>query len=97
MSLSLSDIQEGDLIWLESPKNCTGELVDLTEFARRCRHKRAWCVVDGTLAPAPLINALQFGVHMVMHSTTKFYGGHSDLLGGVLVTSDENNAHQVHL
>jgi cystathionine gamma-synthase len=76
--------------------NATGEIYDIKETERRVRSAEgAFLLVDGTLAPAPLQLALDCGADMVMHSTTKYYGGHSDLLGGVLVCAREADAKQL--
>ncbi|KAI9144049.1 Cys/Met metabolism PLP-dependent enzyme-domain-containing protein [Paraphysoderma sedebokerense] len=87
-----SPMQKGDLVWLESPRNPDGRLVSVPEYVRRAKAAGAVVVVDSTFAPPPLQYPLELGCDMVMHSTTKFFGGHSDLLGGLLVARDEKVA-----
>lgn len=83
----LTEFNAGDLIWLESPLNPCGEIQDLSLYSNR--REGVFLCVDSTFAPPPIQKCLGFGVDIVMHSSTKFLGGHSDLLGGVLMTRDE--------
>ncbi|KXS13453.1 cystathionine gamma-synthase [Gonapodya prolifera JEL478] len=85
------DSQPGDLVLLESPINATNDLEDLEFWVSR-RVPGAFVAVDSTFAPPPLQFPLRHGVDIVMHSTTKYMGGHSDLLGGVLVVKDPKAA-----
>jgi len=80
---------EGDLIWIETPKNPTCELEDIAEQARRAHDAGARLAVDSTFATPVLQLPLALGADLVMHSSTKFLAGHSDVLGGVLVVPDE--------
>ena len=84
--------QTGDLRWVESPKNPTCELHDIVAMASEARRAGAHLVVDGTFAPPVIQKPLALGAHMVMHSATKFLGGHSDLLCGVLAVPDAETA-----
>jgi cystathionine beta-lyase/cystathionine gamma-synthase len=72
------------LVVLETPINPTLRLVDLAASAELCRAAGATLMVDGTFAPPPVQRVLECGPDLVMHSLTKFYGGHSDVLGGVI-------------
>ncbi|KAJ3344266.1 hypothetical protein HDU93_000056 [Gonapodya sp. JEL0774] len=81
----------GDLVLLESPINATNDLEDLSFWVSR-RVPGAFVAVDSTFAPPPLQFPLKHGVDIVMHSTTKYMGGHSDLLGGVLIVKDPKAA-----
>ncbi|KAJ3413103.1 hypothetical protein HDV05_008499 [Chytridiales sp. JEL 0842] len=81
----------GDMIWLESPQNPRGEIYDIQAYKDKCP-AGAIVAVDSTFSPPPLQYCLANGADVVMHSSTKFLGGHSDLLGGVLVVKDENAA-----
>ncbi|KAJ3088974.1 hypothetical protein HK102_007495 [Quaeritorhiza haematococci] len=83
--------QEGDLVWLESPQNPRGEIYDVERYAKR-KAPGAILAVDCTFSPPPVQYGLQLGADIVMHSSTKFLGGHSDLLGGVLITKDKEIA-----
>ncbi len=84
--------REGDVWWLETPKNPTCELEDIRAHAIRVQAAGAKVVVDSTFATPILQNPLALGADLVMHSTTKFIAGHSDVMGGVLVTGDESQA-----
>lgn len=75
------------LVMLESPINPTLRLVDLAAAAKACRAAGAISVVDGTFAPPPLQHALALGIDLVVHSATKYYGGHSDVMAGVVAGS----------
>ncbi|KAA8898518.1 hypothetical protein TRICI_006533 [Trichomonascus ciferrii] len=82
-------IQKGDVIHLETPVNPTGLAFDIEYFARIAHSQDAYLVVDATFAPPPLSQPFNHGADMVMHSATKYFGGHSDMLAGVLVTKDQ--------
>src|SRR5688572_11539960 len=76
------------VIWAESPSNPMVRIVDIEAIARVARDAGAWCVVDNTWATPVLQRPLSLGADLVMHSTTKYLGGHSDVLGGALVARD---------
>lgn len=78
------DIGPGDLVFLECPHNSTCLVPDLRAFVEKAHEKDAIVVVDSTFATPIGVQPLKYGVDMVMHSCTKFLGGHSDLLGGVI-------------
>lgn len=75
-----------DLVWLESPSNPLLEVADLPAICGAARKPGNLVCVDSTFATPLLQRPLEYGADLVMHSTTKFLGGHSDLVGGVLVT-----------
>lgn len=77
-----------DLIWLESPSNPLLAVADIPEIASSGRKSGALLVVDNTFATPLNQRPLDVGADIVMHSATKFLGGHSDLLSGVLVARD---------
>lgn len=80
----------GLLVWVETPLNPTGEARDLAKYVTKARAVAgAHVVVDSTFAPPPLQDPFAQGVDMVMHSGTKYFGGHSDLLCGVLAVKDK--------
>lgn len=81
------ELGKGDLIHLETPLNPTGEAFDITHFAKLAREKGAFLSCDATFAPPPLLEPFRFGVDYVMHSGTKYIGGHSDMLCGVLAVN----------
>jgi cystathionine gamma-synthase len=75
------------LIWLETPSNPQLRIVDISAIARLAREANALCVVDNTWATPIWQNPITLGADIAMHSTTKYFGGHSDLLGGALVVN----------
>jgi cystathionine gamma-lyase len=76
------------MVWLESPTNPLMHVVDIRAIADIGRRHRAITVVDNTFASPYLQNPLRLGSDVVVHSTTKYIGGHSDVVGGALMTSD---------
>lgn len=87
--------QKGDLVHLETPVNPFGTSIDIQAIADKAHSKGALLLVDSTFAPPPLQNAWDFGADIIMHSATKFFGGHSDLLSGVLVVKDQTAAREL--
>ncbi|KAI5123419.1 hypothetical protein M0805_006124 [Coniferiporia weirii] len=85
------DFEEGTLCWLETPLNPTGESRNIEFYADKVHAAKGVLVVDSTFAPPPLQYPFKWGADCVMHSGTKYFGGHSDLLCGILVvkTVDE--------
>ncbi|KAJ2526126.1 hypothetical protein IWW43_006508 [Coemansia sp. RSA 1935] len=81
-----------DMVWLESPINPTGEVKDIGSYALRAHAAGAILVVDATLAPPPLSYPFRQGADIVVHSATKYMGGHSDLLAGIIVTKSAKSA-----
>jgi len=73
------------LFWFESPANPINRLVDLAQAAASARDAGLFSVIDSTFATPVLQRPLDYGVDAVMHSATKYLGGHSDLTAGVLV------------
>jgi cystathionine gamma-synthase len=73
------------LVWVETPSNPLVRVVDIARLAGLAHSVGARCVVDNTWATPVLQLPLREGADLVMHSTTKYLGGHSDLLGGALV------------
>ncbi|PWU02012.1 MAG: cystathionine gamma-synthase [Terriglobia bacterium] len=78
------------LIWLETPSNPLMKITDLSAIAALARQTKAITVCDGTFATPILQRPLDHGIDMVTHSTTKYISGHSDVVGGVLVTRYDN-------
>jgi cystathionine gamma-synthase len=78
-----------DLLYLESPTNPTLKVIDLERLARAGHDAGAIVVVDNTFATPINQNPLSLGADLVVHSATKFLGGHADALGGVVVGSTE--------
>ena len=81
--------QPARLVVFESPINPTLRVVDLQRVTGLCRAAGAWSILDGTFAPPPIQRALDHGVDLVVHSATKFLGGHSDVLAGVVAGRHE--------
>ena len=81
------DLQEGDLIHLETPVNPTGLAFNIEHYAEIAHSRGAYLSVDATFAPPPLQDPFKHGADLVMHSGTKYIGGHSDLLCGVLAVN----------
>lgn len=86
----LEHLGKGDVIHLETPVNPDSICFDIQYFADKAHAKGAYLVVDSTFAPPPLQDAFEFGADLVMHSATKYFGGHSDLLAGVLLTKSKD-------
>jgi cystathionine gamma-synthase/cystathionine gamma-lyase len=77
------------LIWVETPTNPLLKLVDIAAIGALTRQRQLLLVVDNTFASPYLQRPLELGAHLVVHSTTKYLGGHSDVVGGAAVTSDK--------
>lgn len=77
------------VIWVETPTNPLLKINDLEEIAQIGKENDLLTVVDNTFASPYLQQPGNYGIDIVMHSTTKYLGGHSDLVGGVLVLNDE--------
>jgi len=81
---------ETKMVWMESPTNPLMKVVDLKELAVISKAHDAISVCDNTFGSPALQNPLGLGVDLVVHSTTKYIGGHADLLGGAVVTDRED-------
>ena len=75
---------KGDLVHLETPLNPTGEAFSIAKYAERAHARGAYLSVDATFAPPGLQDPFRWGADVVMHSGTKYIGGHSDMLCGIL-------------
>lgn len=82
------------VIWVETPTNPLLNIADIAAFAQLSRDVGALLVVDNTFASPYLQKPLELGADAVVHSTTKYLGGHSDVVGGALVTSSDALAEQ---
>ncbi len=83
------------MLWLETPTNPLMNIVDIAALAEVARQHRAITVVDNTFATPYLQNPLALGADIVMHSATKYLGGHSDVVMGLLVTNTDELAQQL--
>jgi cystathionine beta-lyase/cystathionine gamma-synthase len=76
------------MVWIESPSNPLLNVVDIRAAAEAAHEVGALVVVDNTFATPYLQRPLELGADVVLHSTTKYLGGHSDVVGGFLATND---------
>ncbi len=83
------------VIWCETPTNPLLGIADIAAVAEVAREAGARLVVDNTFASPYLQAPLALGADVVLHSTTKYIGGHSDVVGGALVTSDDELAERL--
>jgi len=77
------------LVWVETPTNPLLKLCDIAAVAELCRERKIWLAVDNTFATPMLTQPLSLGATMVVHSTTKYLNGHADVVGGAVLTSDD--------
>ncbi|HUS64818.1 MAG TPA: aminotransferase class I/II-fold pyridoxal phosphate-dependent enzyme [Kofleriaceae bacterium] len=80
-------------IWIETPSNPRLKVVDIAAVAEIARAAGALLVVDATFATPILQRTLELGAHVVLHSCTKYMGGHSDVLAGALVLAERGDLH----
>ncbi len=78
------------LIFIETPTNPLLEVLDIAAIAEKIQSRPIWLAVDNTFMSPYGQRPLELGAHIVLHSSTKFLGGHSDIIGGALITSDES-------
>jgi cystathionine beta-lyase/cystathionine gamma-synthase len=83
------------VVWLETPTNPTLNVVDIAAVAAAARRVGALVVVDNTFATPYLQTPLDLGADIVLHSTTKYLGGHSDVVGGFVATNDPTIAERL--
>jgi len=84
------------LIWVETPTNPMMNIIDIEAMAQISKRAGALLCVDNTFATPYLQNPLDFGADMVMHSVTKYLGGHSDVVMGALVCNDDTLATEMY-
>ena len=77
------------LIWIETPTNPTMQIVDIAGVAKIAKEKKILFAVDNTFASPYLQNPIDLGADIVMHSVTKYLGGHSDVVMGALMLNDD--------
>jgi cystathionine gamma-synthase len=83
------------LVWIETPTNPTLNIVDIAAVAAAAKQVGALLVVDNTFATPYLQTPLDLGADIVLHSTTKYLGGHSDVVGGFAATNDPTIAERL--
>ena len=89
----LHELPDGtDIVWIESPTNPGLTVVDIARVCEVAPAKGALIVVDNTFATPYLQRPLELGADVVVHSATKYLGGHSDVVGGIVVTNDDDVA-----
>jgi cystathionine gamma-lyase len=86
---------ETKLVWVESPTNPLLKLFDLAAIADRCRARGVRLAVDNTFMSPCFQRPLELGADLVVHSMTKYLNGHSDVVGGCIVTSDDALAQEL--
>lgn len=83
------------LVWMETPTNPLLNIIDIEAITKLCNQHHVYTVVDNTFASPYLQNPLDMGSDVVMHSVTKYLGGHSDTVMGALVTNHDELARQL--
>ena len=83
------------VVWVETPTNPLLKIVDIAAVSAVARGAGARCIVDNTFASPYLQRPLELGADVVVHSVTKYLGGHSDLVGGAIVTNDDALAEEL--
>lgn len=84
------------LIWIETPTNPLMNITDIHAASKVSRAAGAWLCVDNTFASPYLQNPLDLGADIVMHSSTKYLGGHSDVIQGALIMNDDSLREQLY-
>ncbi|MBY0553370.1 cystathionine gamma-synthase [bacterium] len=83
------------MVWLETPTNPTLKLTDISAVVKIAKQKNILVVVDNTFMSPYFQRPLELGADIVVHSATKYIGGHSDMVGGVAVTNDAKIAEKI--
>ena len=83
------------MVWIETPTNPLLKIIDIEAITKLCREKGIYSAVDNTFASPYLQNPLDMGADIVMHSVTKYLGGHSDTVMGALIVNDDELAKQL--
>jgi len=84
------------LIWVETPTNPMMNIIDIVATAKIAKKYKVWLAVDNTFATPYLQQPLDLGADIVMHSATKYLGGHSDLVMGALIVKDKELADRLY-
>lgn len=87
--------QNTKMIFIETPTNPTMEITDIAAIAKLAKAEGVLSVVDNTFATPYLQQPLNYGIDIVMHSLTKYLNGHSDMIGGIVVTSNKKIAERL--
>ena len=89
------DLQAGDVLWLETPSNPRCRVADIGAAVAEAADNGVAVIVDSTFATPILQHPIALGANFVIHSTTKFIGGHSDAMGGVVVAATRRDAEEL--
>ncbi len=84
------------MVWVETPTNPTMSIIDIAALAEMLKGSEAILAVDNTFSTPYIQRPLELGADVVMHSVTKYLGGHSDVVMGALVTSDDQIATEIY-
>jgi cystathionine beta-lyase/cystathionine gamma-synthase len=84
------------MIWVETPSNPLLNITDLELVSKIARENQLLTVADNTFASPYFLKPIDFGIDLVVHSTTKYLNGHSDVIGGAIVTTTDKLAEDVH-
>ena len=87
--------EETRALWVESPTNPLLNVVDIAAVSALAHERGGWCVVDNTFATPYLQRPLELGADVVIHSSTKYLGGHSDVMGGIAVVRDDERHERI--
>lgn len=84
------------LIWVETPTNPLMNIIDIAACAAVAKQHHVWLCVDNTFASPYLQNPIDLGADIVVHSATKYLGGHSDVVHGVVIVNEDDMAEKLH-
>lgn len=91
------ELGNGDLILLETPLSPSGTVFSISDYAEKAHRRGAYLLVSSTLGPPGLQDPFQWGADIVMHSGSKFIGGHNDVICGILAVRNERWLNQLRL
>ncbi len=95
LAAALNDPKPPRMVWIETPTNPLLKVVDISAVTRLAASAGARTVVDNTFATPYLQRPLELGADLVLHSATKYLGGHSDVIGGLIATRDDDLAERL--
>lgn len=91
MDFDAAELQSGNAIHVETPLNLTGEAINLQYYAEEAHRAGAFLTVDATFGPPPVQNPFDFGADIVLYNGTKYFGGHSGMLCGILAINPKHD------
>ena len=95
LAAALNEPRPARMVWIETPTNPLLKVVDISAVTRLAASAGARTVVDNTFATPYLQRPLELGADLVLHSATKYLGGHSDVIGGLIATRDDGLAERL--